>query len=222
MQMTLPSARQRGTTLIGLMIGLIISSIVLLATMMLFQRTGRAMGDARRDAQVDTQRSAAFLSVDMALQDAGYGIPAAQIDAHLVVLKDANLSGASLTGAKATASDIGNAVIWAENTTGHMRCWGLLASNSTGSPELLKLGPVSSCTDASGFNAHVWTSHVLYNTEATITWSPASCSSFGIAPIPPVSGSAPATQKVLLTLSSKTSNGVALQTSQCLNNISSP
>ena len=57
-----PSTRQRGTTLISLMIGLAISMIVVLATMMLFQRTSRVTGEARRDAQADAQRSARHAS----------------------------------------------------------------------------------------------------------------------------------------------------------------
>lgn len=238
-----PSTRQRGTTLISLMIGLVISMIVVLATMMLFQRTSRVTGEARRDAQADAQRSAAILAASMVLQEAGYGINAAQMGTHLVVLKDAKLTGTALTGTLAKAGDTElaeavdtdvcdtadppaacrTAVVWAEhtNTTDDMRCSGLLALRDKKPADLRKLGPAT-CTDASNFAAVAWPSQALSNTPVTIRWEPKSCSSFGIAPVTQVSGAGAGTQKVLLTLSSKNSNGVTLQTSQCLTNISVP
>ena len=221
-----PSTRQRGTTLISLMIGLAISMIVVLATMMLFQRTSRVTGEARRDAQADAQRSAAFLAANMALQEAGYGINAAQTGTHLVVLTDAQLTGTALTGTPvAVGATDGTAVVWAENTTGTTRCSGLLASNGNEPAGLRKLGPAT-CTDASNFAAVEWSSQALSKTPVTFKWEAASCSSFGIAPITPAStpasGAGAGTQQVLLTLSSANSNGVTLQTSQCLTNISVP
>ena len=221
-----PSTRQRGTTLISLMIGLAISMIVVLATMMLFQRTSRVTGEARRDAQADAQRSAAFLAANMALQEAGYGINAAQTGTHLVVLRGAQLTGTALTGTPvAVGATDGTAVVWAENTTGTTRCSGLLASNGNEPAGLRKLGPAT-CTDASNFAAVAWSSQALSKTPVTFKWEAASCSSFGIAPITPAStpasGAGAGTQQVLLTLSSVNSNGVTLQTSQCLTNISVP
>ena len=221
-----PSTRQRGTTLISLMIGLAISMIVVLATMMLFQRTSRVTGEARRDAQADAQRSAAFLAANMALQEAGYGINAAQTGTHLVVLTDAQLTGTALTGTPvAVGATDGTAVVWAENTTGTTRCSGLLALNGNEPAGLRKLGPAT-CTDASNFAAVAWSSQALSKTPVTFKWEAASCSSFGIAPITPAStpasGAGAGTQQVLLTLSSANSNGVTLQASQCLTNISVP
>lgn len=238
-----PSTRQRGTTLISLMIGLVISMIVVLATMMLFQRTSRVTGEARRDAQADAQRSAAILAASMVLQEAGYGINAAQMGTHLVVLKDAKLTGTALTGTLAKAGDTElaeavntdvcdtadppaacrTAVVWAEPTTDGMRCSGLLALRDKKPADLRKLGPAT-CEDASNFAAVAWPSQALSNTPVTISWKAESCSSFGIAPVAQVSGAGAGagTQKVLLTLSSRNSNGVTLETSQCLTNISVP
>ena len=221
-----PSTRQRGTTLISLMIGLAISMIVVLATMMLFQRTSRVTGEARRDAQADAQRSAAFLAANMALQEAGYGINAAQTGTHLVVLRGAKLTGTAMTGTTvAVGATDGTAVVWAENTTGTTHCSGLLALNGNEPAGLRKLGPAT-CNDASNFAAVAWPSQALSKTPVTFKWEAASCSSFGIAPITPAStpasGAGAGTQQVLLTLSSANSNGVTLQTSQCLTNISVP
>lgn len=232
-----PSTRQRGTTLISLMIGLVISMIVVLATMMLFQRTSRVTGEARRDAQADAQRSAALLAASMVLQEAGYGIDAAQMGTHLVVLTDAQLTGTALTGELAEAGDpdtaivcdpddtpagCRTAVVWAKRTTGATLCSGLLAlRKDKNASDLRKLGPAT-CADASSFAAVAWTSQALSNTPVTVRWKAESCSSFGIAPVTQVSEAGAGTQKVLLTLSSKNSNGVTLKTSQCLTNISVP
>lgn len=226
--MPLPSPatpRQRGVTLISLMIGLVISMILVLATLMLFQRMVRATTAARSDAQADTQRSAAFLAAGIAAQEAGYGINAAQAGTHLMVLTGAELAGSALSGTPAAldATGIavtGNAVVWAENTTGTTgttRCSALLAPNGSGQGGLRKLGPVD-CGDATTFSGLAWTALPLSDTPATpvvIAWQAAACTPFGIS-------AGTAAKKVLLTLSAHNSNGVALETSQCLSNVSAP
>ncbi|MBP9941296.1 MAG: hypothetical protein KBF33_07850 [Comamonas sp.] len=212
-----PLSHQRGVTLISLMVGLMISMVVVLATLMLFQRTVRATTAARSDAKADAQRSAAFLSASIAIQEAGYGIDAAQADSHLVVLTDATLENSTFSGELAAQGDSGNAVVWAENTTGTLRCSALLAPRGEGQGGLLKLGPVA-CADAVSFADLDWTNQALSTSPAepvTITWQAAECSPFGI-------GASIGTNKVFLTLSAPNSNGVSLQTSQCLLNISAP
>ena len=211
------SSRQHGVTLISLMVGLMISMIVVLATLMLFQRTVRATTAARSDAQADAQLSAAFLSASIAMQEAGYGIDAAQADSHLVVVENATLDNSTLSGTSAAQGDAGNAVVWAENTTGTLRCSALLAPRGEGQGGLLKLGPVA-CADAASFAGLAWTNQPLSTSPAepvTITWQAADCSPFGIA-------ASTGANKVLLTLSAPNSNGVSLQTSQCLLNVSAP
>ncbi|MBP3981811.1 prepilin-type N-terminal cleavage/methylation domain-containing protein [Acidovorax sp. JG5] len=218
--MPLPSPatpRQRGVTLISLMTGLVISMILVLATLMLFQRMVRATTAARSDAQADTQRSAAFLAAGIAAQEAGYGINAAQAGTHLMVLTGAALAGSALSGTPAALGATGNAVVWAENTTGTPRCSALLAPNGSGQGGLRKLGPVA-CADATTFSGLAWTALPLSDTPATpvvIAWQAAACTPFGIS-------AGTAAQKVLLILSADNSNGVALETSQCLSNVSAP
>ena len=220
--------RQRGITLISLMTGLAISMVLVLATLMLFQRMVRATTAARSDAQADAQRSAAFLSAGIAAQEAGYGIDAAQAGTHLVVLKDAKLDGSTLSGTLASPGDIGNAVVWAENATGtpQPRCSALLAPSLSDKGGLRKLGPVP-CADAAAFSTLAWTTALPLMDAPTapvadppaaplvaITWwQPAACTPFGIA----AGTGAP---KVLLTLTADNSNGVQLETSQCLANVS--
>ena len=217
--------RQRGITLISLMTGLVISMVLVLATLMLFQRMVRATTAARIDAQADAQRTAAFLSAGIAAQEAGYGIDAAQAGTHLVVLTNAALADSALSGTPASLGATGNAVVWAENATGARRCSALLAPSGSGQGGLRKLGPVP-CADAAAFSALAWTTALpLMDAPTapvadppaaplvTITWREAACTPFGIA----AGTGAP---KVLLTLTAANSNGVVLETSQCLANVS--
>ena len=219
--------RQRGITLISLMTGLVISMVLVLATLMLFQRMVRATTAARSDAQADAQRTAAFLSAGIAAQEAGYGIDAAQAGTHLVVLTSAALADSALSGTPASLGATGNAVVWAENATGARRCSALLAPSGSGQGGLRKLGPVP-CDNAAAFSDLDWTATVLPLMDApttpvadppaaplvTITWLAAACTPFGIA------AGTGAPEKVLLTLTADNSNGVQLETSQCLVNVS--
>ena len=219
--------RQRGITLISLMTGLAISMVLVLATLMLFQRMVRATTAARSDAQADAQRSAAFLSAGIAAQEAGYGIDAAQAGTHLVVLTSAALADSALSGAPASLGATGNAVVWAENATGARRCSALLAPSGSGQGGLRKLGPVP-CADAAAFATLEWrTALPLMDAPTTpvadppaaplvaSTWQAAACTPFGIA----AGTGAP---KVLLTLTAANTNGVELESSQCLANVSTP
>lgn len=210
-------SRQRGATLISLMTGLVISMILVLATLMLYQRMVRATTAARSDARADAQRSAAFLAAGIAVQEAGYGIDAAQAGTHLVVLTGAALAGSSLSGTPAALGSTGNAVVWTENTTGIPRCSALLAPTGSGRGGLRKLGPIA-CADATAFAGLAWTALPLSDAPAApvaITWQAAACTPFGIS-------AGTASQKVLLALTADNSNGVALETSQCLANVSVP
>ena len=220
--------RQRGITLISLMTGLVISMVLVLATLMLFQRMVRASTAARMDAQADAQRSAAFLSAGIAAQEAGYGIDAAHAGTHLVVLTSAALADSALSGTPASLGATGNAVVWAENATGARRCSALLAPSGSGQGGLRKLGPVP-CADAAAFSALAWTTALPLMDAPTapvadppaaplvaITWRAAACTPFGIA------AGTGAPEKVLLTLTAANSNGVVLETSQCLANVSPP
>ena len=229
--------RQRGITLISLMTGLVISMVLVLATLMLFQRMVRASTAARMDAQADAQRSAAFLSAGIAAQEAGYGIDAAHAGTHLVVLKNAALVDSVLSGEPVplgASADLdpdlhpGYAVVWAENATGATgdpRCSALLAPSPSDKGGLRKLGPVT-CANAAAFSTLEWTTALpLLDAPTTpvadpptaplvaITWRAAACTPFGIA----AGTGAP---KVLLTLTADNSNGVVLETSQCLANVS--
>ena len=111
--------RQRGATLISLMVGLVISMLVTVATLMLYKNLVRATGDSRVNAQFDAQRSAALLMSGMTLQDAGFGIDDPQVGEHLITLKGATLGNAgALQGTPNDCDDKGdgcNATLWLQN-----------------------------------------------------------------------------------------------------------
>lgn len=207
--------RQRGISLISLMVGLAISMIVILATLMLFQRTMRATTEARRDAQADAQRSSAFLSAGIAVQEAGYWIENAQLGNHLIVLANANLNNSTLSGNSVGLGNSGNAVVWTENSTGIERCSALLAPNGEGEGGLLKLGPVP-CSDATSFADLTWDAKSLAifpSAVISIMAQAADCSPFGVF-------NETSANKIRLTFSASNSNGVVLNSSSCLLNIS--
>lgn len=204
---------QHGLTLVSLLVGLIISMILIVATLMLFQNMARITATARGEARTETLRSAAFLGADMALQGAGYGLAAAQIGTHLLVLPDASLDADGTLTASAHAA-AGNAVVWAQAIDGSTRCQALLSPAAGG---LLQLHSAENCADATDFGSLTWTPHTLIPAQhpaidVTFSWAAQPCSPFGIV-------AAPLTDKVQLTLSTAHHNGVPLATSLCLSNL---
>lgn len=207
--------RQHGISLISLMVGLAISMIVILATLMLFQRTIRATTEARRDAQADAQRSAAFLSAGIAVQEAGYWIENAQFGNQLVVLANATLNNSALSGNSVGLGNSGNAVVWTDNITSIVHCSALLAPDGEGEGGLLKLGPVP-CNDVTSFADLAWAAKSLAifpSAVISIIAQAADCSPFGVF-------NDTGTNKIRLTFSASNSNGIVLNSSNCLLNIS--
>lgn len=205
--------RQRGVSLISLMIGLVISMILVVGALVLFQNTAKRTAEARQDVLGDAQRTSSFLSAGLSLQDAGFGITTPAAGTHLVLLQNAAITGTTLTGTAVTLDTTlrqGNAVVWAENITGTVRCSALLAPLTGG---LRKLGPVN-CANATAWNTLVWTNNSLSDipaTPAAIRIQTINCQPFGIT-------SNEGTLQV--TFSANNSNGIALSASQCLINFS--
>jgi len=204
-------SRQRGVSLISLMIGLVISMIVVVGAMVLFQNTAKRTAEARQDVLGDSQRTSSFLSAGLSLQDAGFGITTPSAGTHLILLQNAVLSGTTVTGTAVTIDATlrqGNAIVWAENITGTVRCSALLAPTTGG---VRKLGPVN-CTNATAWNTLTWTNNALSDSPATpaaIRIQTINCQPFGIT-------SNEGTLQV--TFSANNSNGIALSASQCLIN----
>lgn len=75
--------RQRGMTLISLMVGMLLSMISILAGMMLYQSMARVSVESRADAKQDGQLSSAMLALQLELQSAGYGIDPTAAGTHI-------------------------------------------------------------------------------------------------------------------------------------------
>ena len=221
------ASRQRGESLISLMLGLLLSTVVALAMLSMFKVSARYGGQAGQDAAADAQLTAALLRAGLAVQDAGYGIASASLDTQLVVLSGAALNGRALSGSTVATGSSGNAVLWAMNTTGTAQCAGLLfKATNGGGGGLFFLGPVAcSAGSVSGWSSLSWTATrwadrpanqaaAAYN-QTAISFSVAStaCKPFGLTA---------SSGNVLWTLSSTNRSGAPLAEQQCLFNFKSP
>lgn len=80
------AGRQRGQTLISMMVGLVISLITIAAMMVLYKTMIEVSSNASRAALRDGQVSAALLAMQMDMQSAGFGVPASDsLGSKLVV-----------------------------------------------------------------------------------------------------------------------------------------
>lgn len=76
-------ARQKGLSLIGLLIGLLISVLCILASLTLYKNLIRVATDSKLDSDHDGQLASAMLLIQLEVQSAGYGIPGATAS-HIV------------------------------------------------------------------------------------------------------------------------------------------
>ena len=227
--------RQRGATLISLMVGLVISMLVTVATLMLYKNLVRATGDSRVNAQFDAQRSAALLMSGMTLQDAGFGIDDPQVDEHLITLKGATLGNAgALQGTLDDCDDKGdgcNATLWLQNMpkpddpdAPWVTTCSALFSDKGGLAKLTAWsgsGPLEGC-DLGNWASLTWKAEPLAGAaelRVAFTRQEVPCSPFGI--------SAPASQALRLTLHAsnlkeEVGNNVELESTHCLSNFNAP
>jgi len=104
--------RQRGATLISLMIGLLISLFGVLAMLSLYRNVVRNAAVATQDANLDGQLAAGLLRAQVELQGAGFGID------------DAGSSDLQLATTDLDDSD--QALLWRLQDSSGYRCLGLL------------------------------------------------------------------------------------------------
>lgn len=126
--------RQRGISLISLLIGLLVSSIVLVGMVMVFRNTIQQVVPSAESARSEGERVSALLAAHMMLQDAGFGTDGDQ-DEHFTFLSAASLSGTTLS-----ASGAGTAAVWRKTIDTSHTCEGLYADDSGG---LWRLGSTS-------------------------------------------------------------------------------
>lgn len=124
-------ARQRGQSLISLMIGMLISIITVAAMLVMYKTMINLSANASRSAQRDGQVAAALLGTQMDLQSAGFGVPSSDA-----------------LSTKLTISAAGKQVVWRDKinlTDTTYQCSGLLLVDGSGLYNL----PAKACTDAS-------------------------------------------------------------------------
>lgn len=125
--------RQKGISLISLMIGLLVSMIVLIGMMMVFRNTIQTVAPASEGARSDGERISGLLAAHMMLQDAGFGVMDASPGTHLRVLAGATRSGGSISGGSlASSGQPGNAVIWIKQMEDDELCEALFADGDGG------------------------------------------------------------------------------------------
>ncbi|MDD2051582.1 prepilin-type N-terminal cleavage/methylation domain-containing protein [Pseudomonas putida] len=181
--------RQRGFTLISLMVGTVISMVGILALMFLYkdmvQTSVAALGNAKQDGQI----ASAQLTILKELQTAGFGVVDAKAsgddtaDRSILLLSGASLgNGNTLGGSLETVQVIpmttltgdreGNALIWSyyETTGGVLKCAGLLVQqDSPGDPfRLYRLQSTGNCTEKLSFTSITWSKTMLIAEGQTV------------------------------------------------------
>lgn len=160
--------KQRGMSLVGVMIGLTISLIVSMTILALYRQSSVSSSISKDASLKMSSVSTALLSASNTLQKAGYFINinnASDVAANLVLLSNAQFDGTTLTGAVVQtptaigqASVSGNALVWAwkdsaEQTT---QCSGLVMIG-----EQMYLLQPNACTNALDYSSISWSSYEL-------------------------------------------------------------
>ncbi|MGE6333488.1 PilW family protein [Stenotrophomonas sp. NPDC077659] len=83
-----PARRQRGQSLVGVMVGLVISLLSIAAMLVMYKNMIESSGNAARAAQRDGQVASALLSAQIDLQQAGFGIAADEPLATRLAISD--------------------------------------------------------------------------------------------------------------------------------------
>lgn len=215
--------RERGVTLVEILIGLLVSSIAVAGMLLTFRNAIQITARAEPAAADDAQRIAALLRAHMLVQKAGYGIanPANNTD-----LLAANLvwspgeSGGTLAATDNSA--LGESLLWSSDTDldGVPLCEGVVPDVAGG------LFHVSAaCANASGWQSvQDWTGVQLVASSSAESSSAALTISDTFAPCSPVGAGDPATdilEGINLTLSITLSTGITVPSSTCLYNFSS-
>ncbi|WP_188150333.1 PilW family protein [Teredinibacter waterburyi] len=141
--------KQRGASLISLMIGVLVSMLCILGTMVMHKSLIQVSVEAKTDAEHDSRVASAMLRLQLGLQNAGYGIDNAGADDVVVAY-----SG--------TTRDL----LWRylDADSGNMTCRGVRevtytdADSGIAGRNLVKLGASSGCTETATLTDLSWTS----------------------------------------------------------------
>ena len=119
--------RQRGVSLISLMVGLLVSLLAVLGMMALYRTVMHTTAESGVYAQLSGDRSAALLVAHTYLQEAGFGVEDAALGDDLA-LCNASMNGGRLGGGGCTGSGSGELLLWRvapDLETGATHCAGL-------------------------------------------------------------------------------------------------
>jgi hypothetical protein len=194
--------RQRGISLISLMVGLIVSLTATVGLLSVYRNSLKVTAAASQGTTSDSQLASLLLRTGESMGDAGYGIASAAFGTHIVPISNASMTGSvvtgtttgnTLTGTTATAGTTVNAIVWAMSTSGTTQCAGFYAPTGGG---LVYLSPIN-CSDATSWNtAGQWNTtpvaapgyNAVTSTPTTTAYNPItftvaaqSCAPYGIS-----------------------------------------
>jgi Tfp pilus assembly protein PilW len=154
--------RQRGLSMVSLMVGLLLAILGAVSLMTLYRMIIGQTVQSRQRASQDGSFATATLSAQMELQNAGYGIGStsarAAANTDLVIVSGAalngsgQLSGTAQTIATGTTSS-GNAIVWGSKPASTYTCSALLVQSAG----MVLLSASGSCTAATQWNTLTWT-----------------------------------------------------------------
>lgn len=127
--------RQRGVSLISLMVGLVVSLVAVMGMMALYRTVVHTTAESASYARLSADRSAALLAAHGYLQAAGFGMERAAAGTN-VALCAVNSPGGQLRGSACSATGRGNLLLW-RLADGAVRCAGLHIT-ATGGLEFLQ------------------------------------------------------------------------------------
>lgn len=113
--------RQRGVTLISLMVGLIISMVAILGMLALYKTAVQVTSESARYARVTGDRAAAILQADAVLQNIGFGLENARLSSTAISCSNINLNHPTYTFdqcASATPDQPALVLLWHFTTPG--------------------------------------------------------------------------------------------------------
>lgn len=143
------------------MIGMTLSLISILAMLALYKNMVGISVRSIQDAQQDGQVSAGFLTAQLEMRNAGFGMDL-PISNSIVLLAGATLTNNTLRATNEYPQPVentGNALVWVSqlSSTVAPSCAGLLAQDG----QLFYLKGASSCTEIAHWRTTNWTSTVL-------------------------------------------------------------
>lgn len=176
----LQPGRQRGVTLIGMMVGLLISLIVVAGMLMVYRTATKIAVEAGIDAQHDGQLAAGMLAAHIRIQGAGFRITNARYGEHLQMLAGSELTGQGrISGTAVGLEEEGDGIVWSSiGLDGSTECAALVPANVAGGLLYLE----ASCTNASSWGSLQWDVHgtLVETGEVGMIARQIPCKPFGI------------------------------------------